>query len=211
MSIILQSRNCIDKYLGKYEILLETCEINEGNGIINGKMTLHTKSKKKLAIIEYYLSLNELFITNVQKYDKMLNVHNIPIKSTKIFLLYLLALYSDNVKYVKLISSPPTDYKVNKDFCLACYYQELGFTPEPYDTIEHDHIVYLINECIRRKIVKNTDKLLSMCLLCKCQEEIVSKNIDLNGLVINDIQVFMEGLIPNLKDALKKEFNEMNC
>ena len=52
-----------------------------------------------------------------------------------------------------------------------------------------------------------------MCLLCKCQEKIISKNIDLDGLAINDIQVDMVSLVPNLKKQLRNAIDEIdkNC
>ena len=127
--------------------------------------------------------------------------------------MYLLSSYiSKGVEYVKLTSSPPEYYKKGKDFCLSCYYQELGFEPEPNDDERYKRLDYLIKECIKRKIIKN-ENLLSMCLLCKCQEKIISKNIDLDGLAINDIQVDMVSLVPNLKKQLRNAIDEIdkNC
>jgi hypothetical protein len=44
-----------------------------------------------------------------------------------------------------------------------------------------------------------------MCLLCKCQEEIIKKTININGLKIDDIQVNMKAFISTIKSKLSNE------
>jgi hypothetical protein len=203
-SIAEESRNCIDKYLDIYGIVLETCEKNYFKyslKFINGRMTL-TSNNKIVGNLEYSLNNQELFIENIEIKD-----NNVPIKLTKIFLLYLLSLYSDRVKYVKLVSSPPDKYKRNRDFCLTCYYQQLGFLPEQDDDERYQRLDKIIKECKSRLSKNEYKNLLSMCILCKCQDDIIAKR--LKNFKINDLQVDMKALIPNIKLALKNDFEHI--
>lgn len=80
----------------------------------------------------------------------------LPIKLFKILLLYLLAFNADDIKSVSLTSSSSNDSKkIGKEFCLTCYYEELGFKPVNFDD--------MVKMCLKKL---NT----AMCTLCKCQK-----------------------------------------
>jgi hypothetical protein len=63
MSLTEQTRNCIDKYLEKFGVILETCEKNSYSyrrKQIQGTLSLY-KNKDRFGIIEYDLVTTQLF------------------------------------------------------------------------------------------------------------------------------------------------------
>lgn len=62
---IKQSRQCIDKYLQKFGVILETCEKHDysyNHKNIEGRMVLYINKEKLIGELEYDFNGNELFI-----------------------------------------------------------------------------------------------------------------------------------------------------
>ena len=119
MNVSSYSKHCIQKYLDKYNISLGVSEKFEKYDNMEGLMTISTKHDPAFGEFEYYFDGEELFIKKIC--IKQIK-HDLPIKLLKVFLLYLLAMYTDTVKYVKLFQYPDCD--------LSCYYKQLGFEPD---------------------------------------------------------------------------------
>ena len=160
------SKQCIQRYIEHFDISLNVHEEYKKVDMVNGEMTISTRHDPLFGEFEYYFDGNELFI---KKICIKQNKHNVPIKLLKVFLLYLLSMYSDRAKYVKLIADPyacDSLLGVGKEFCLSCYYQSLGFELE-----DQDFTTY-IKKCLC-KLDPSDKKLSSLCLLCKCQKQII--------------------------------------
>jgi hypothetical protein len=131
-------------------------------------------------------------------------------------LLYLIARYSyrKDIKYI-LLNSNPTAFiedkksieNSNRQHCLSCYYQTLGFEPVQAELEKfHD----LINVCLKR--LKKFDDYKNdkvMCILCDCQDYIDPNAIRLDGQRFNTFEITMTNLIKNLKYELKKMYDSL--
>lgn len=203
MDVSSYSKRCIQKYLDKYNISLGVSEKFEKYDIVNGSIVISTKHDPEFGEFEYYFDGKELFIKKIC--IKQIK-HNVPIKLLKVFLLYLLSMYSDSARYVKLIADPyacDSLIGVGREFCLSCYYQQLGFEPEDVDFTKY------IEQCLV-ELDPKYKKLSSMCLLCKCQEKIKSKEISIEDFGnFKNVKVSMKALIPKLKKALKSAYKEI--
>lgn len=198
MDILNYSKRCIRKYLKKYNIILEISEKDdEKSNMTKGKFVISTKNDPKFGKFKYEFDETYLFITDIHIKQ---NKHKVPIKLLKIFLLYLLSMHSDKVKYVKLMADPYSLLGVGTEFCLSCYYQKLGFEPDFTNYIE---------ECLR-VLDSEYKKLPSLCLLCECQKSIKSKKIKINNFGnFTNLKISMKALLPNLKKALKDAYMEI--
>ena len=125
MDVSSYSKRCIQKYLDKYNISLGVSEKFEKYDIVNGSIVISTKNDPEFGEFEYYFDGKELFIKKIC--IKQIK-HNVPIKLLKVFLLYLLSMYSDSAIYVKLFPYPDCD--------LSCYYKQLGFEPDINSTVK---------------------------------------------------------------------------
>jgi hypothetical protein len=119
MNVSSYSKRCIEKYLDKYNISLGVSEKFEKYDNVEGVMTISTKHDPAFGEFEYYFNGEELFIKRICIKEIK---HDLPIKLLKVFLLYLLAMYTNNAKYVKLIVDP--------EYNLSDYYKQLGFEPD---------------------------------------------------------------------------------
>lgn len=136
----------------------------------------------------------------------------IPIKLFKVFLLYLLVLFvKKGSQYITLIADSyygqtyKNSNKKGREFRLACYYQQLGFEP-----INKEQFIKHLYECKHNMSQKEYKDLKSMCILDKCQEQILLKKFDIN-LRFDILKVEMSLLIPNILIKLKDVLRDMKC
>ena len=114
--------DCIDRYLEKYDIVLENFTY-KSKDTIEGSLRLFN-AEKKFGHISYVIDkkTKNLHVTYV-------STHKPAVKFAKILLAYLLSTYSRHIETVTLSTTPGTTYRKGGDFCFV--YQKLGF--EPYE------------------------------------------------------------------------------
>lgn len=207
-NIVRQSRNCIDKYLQRFDVRLEMCEKNM-YGQIKGKIKLIDRKEKIFGILHYDYNGVELFIDRANISD---NKRGIIVKPLKVILLYLMALYIDKgVKHFTLRADytygkkDKEDEKEKKETCLACYYEMIGFRLENYESIA---IKPYIDVCVSKlpKYYKKSD----MCILCECQKHMAKGKFKVD-LDFQNLKVDMNASISDLIKSLKNALKEMDC
>lgn len=208
------SKQCIKKYLSTYNLVLETVEKNDKYGIV-GDLHLSIKIDNKkydkrfddsnlieFGHLHYSVSENILHIDKI--YIK--SIYKPSIKLTKVLMLHLLALYSkdEEIDYVSLVSSSS---KKGYEFCLACFYQKLGFEPVHFESKE------MVKKCLN--YIGKTEK--NMCILCTCQiysktnKNIMNFQTEIAPHINLDfLQIEMKAMLPRLKKMLKEANNEIN-
>lgn len=213
MSLENYSSDCIKKYLKVYRLILSSLfddDINGGVGELNLYVKLDSnvsatpsrfdkKKRIKIGYLRYSVDEDERTLhirvakTNVNSKYKP----NTSIKLFRVLLMHLLAMYSKKIRYVTLTAIPNDRNKVGEEFCLPCFYQELGFEPVHYDSKK------MVKECIKQlrkndEYCKSADKN-SMCILCKCQRYGLPFD---NVKNLRQLEIDMKALLPNLKKLL---------
>jgi hypothetical protein len=211
-NIIRKSRDCIDKYLTRFDVTLETCEQNS-YGQIKGTIKLIDRKKEIFGILYYDYCGTNLFIDKA-KISK--NKRGISVKLLKVVLLYLIALYIDKgVKHFTLRADPTYGdddkdeerEKNKKETCLACYYEIMGFSPDD-DEYQSIPIQPYLDACINNlpRNYKNS----KMCLLCECQNRIKDGKFRVD-LDFKKLKVDMNASISDLIKSLKSVLKDMSC
>ena len=201
------SKKCIKKYLKKYNLILESNEKDDNYGIV-GDLYLSVKIDDKKTDLGRFDKSNSLNIGNLHYSisddcdgNSVLHIDIISIKSshkpknttiklTRVLLLYLLALYSEDIYSITLVSTPNDSSKKGTELC---FYQELGFEPVNFES---------------KEMIKKCSYYLSkyMCILCRCQQYSKLKilpNVEL-------LQIDMKAMLPRLKKLLKEANHEIN-
>jgi hypothetical protein len=213
------SKKCIKKYLKKYNLILESNEKDDNYGIV-GDLHLSVKIDDKKTDLGRFDKSNSLNIGNLHYSisddcdgNSVLHIEIISIKSshkpknttiklTRVLLLYLLALYSEDIYSITLVSTPNDSSKKGTEFCLACFYQELGFEPVNFESKE------MIKKCSYYLSKYDKDDK-EMCILCRCQQYSKLKNIKILPNV-ELLQIDMKAMLPRLKKLLKETNHEIN-
>lgn len=212
MSLKSYSHKCIRRYLEKYNLVLEESGHTDRHGYV-GDLFLYIKvydvehSKKsiqlrkkiddemiKIGHLHYSLDYDQDNLQIDKVNIKSCHKPKLPIKLFKILLLYLLAFNADDIKSVSLTYSK----KIGKEFCLTCYYEELGFKPVNFE----------VGDMVKMCLIKNrTDS--AMCTLCKCQKY----NLPFTKRDLKFLQVDMKVLLPRLKLCLNDAYRtvEEDC
>ena len=212
------SKRCIKKYIETYNLILESIEKDDNYGLV-GNLEISVKIDIEKKDNSRFDKSNTIKIGNLHysisdDYDGKTVLHidtiyiksiykpiNITIKLTKVLLLYLLALHSTDIQSVTLVSTPNDSSKKGTEFCLACFYQELGFETVNFESKE------MIKKCISYIGEKKKEK--DMCILCRCQR--YNKNIlKENFPDVDMLQIDMKALLPRLEKLLKKANREIN-
>ena len=186
--------DCIDYYLEKFDIVLEDLSYKSKEKI-EGSLRLFN-SKIKFGYILYMIDKkNKNLHINYIYAPKTKDRPNVPIKFTKLLLVYLLSTYKRYIE-TSTLSAKPGTYRKKREFCLMCIYQELGF--EPYRSKDKQQIKDMLKKCnISSKSQKDT------CILCVCQKNSTKlDDVDLSLLYID-----MKALLPNLKRITKELSN----
>lgn len=166
------------------------------------------KKGKEFALFEYTCTGDQLLVDNVYSSE---NKNGINVNVLKIFLLYLLSLYTEKVEKVSLTAVPSygNGKEKGEETCLACYYQKLGF--KPIDDIED--MRKLEDYCISKLKENNRDyqQPYSICILCDCQREYKKRKEDirLDGFDFSKFNVRMDIMIPELQRELKKSYQDI--
>ena len=211
MSLIDYSKRVIRNYLYNYNITLKVEQSFEREPLFKqitekGKISISTKGKE-FGLFEYTCSDEELFIENVYVSENK----NGSLGFLKIFLLYLLSLYTQKVKKVSLTAVPSygNGKEKGEETCLACYYQKLGF--KPIDDIED--MKKLEDYCLGKlkEFNREYQQSYSICILCDCQREYKKKtgDIRLDGFDFTKFNVRMDILVPELQRELKKAYKDI--
>lgn len=212
MSLIEYSKRVIRNYLYNYNMSLKVEQSFEREPLFKqitekGKMSISTKGKE-FALFEYTCTGNQLLIDNVYSSQ---NKNGINVSILKIFLIYLLSLYTEKVEKVILtaVSSYGNGKEKGQETCLACYYQKLGF--KPIDDIEE--MQKLEEYCLGKLKEHNKEyrQPYSICILCDCQREYKNnkEDIRLDGFDFTKFNVRMDIMIPELKIELKKAYEDI--
>ena len=129
----------------------------------------------------------------------------VPIKFSKIILLYLLSLHSTKVEKITLIANPSYSDKSNTKFCLICLYETLGFTYIK-DT-SNLNITNLTNKCLAKleEGKYQYENIYSSCILCTCQKN----NIKFTNETFTPLEVEMDVLLPKLEKSIRDSYIEI--
>lgn len=218
MSLENYSADCIKKYLKVYRLILSSL-FDDGVGELNLYVKLDSnvsatpsrfdkKKRIKIGYLRYSVDEDERTLhirvakTNVNSKYKTTT----SIKLFRVLLMHLLAMYSKKIRYVTLTAIPNDRNKVGEEFCLPCFYQELGFEPVHYDSKK------MVKECIKQlrkndEYCKSADKN-SMCILCKCQRYGLPFD---NVKNLRQLEIDMKALLPNLKRLLDEAYYDTLC
>lgn len=192
------SKKCIENFIKNngFEIIERIIEQDLDGSIV--KIELENRNKK-IAEIRYNVDLESksLHIGSVK--SKIKNIENF--KFFKVVLLMLLSDYLSQVDTFTLMASPSGKLdKRGTEFCLLCYYEQLGFEIMDKDK---KRINKFIEKC--KKSI-SPDNLTDSCLLCKCQK----LEIDIGEQF--DIAMYsadMKAVAANIKDILLNYYNEI--
>lgn len=182
------SRNCIENFISNHGFQIDEEIVKDGSGL-EGKIVL--KGDKTIAMMRYSLhnKTKELNISLLKSNIK--NISNF--KFFKIALLMLLSEYLNKADKFTLMASPNGKiYEKGTEFCLMCYYEQLGF-----EFVNKSEIFTFFNKC--KKQLKDVEKYDS-CLLCKCQKL---------GMDISLYSADMYGLATNIKNILLDYYDEI--
>ena len=212
------SKKCIKKYLKIYNLILKSTEEDDDYGLVGDlKLSLKIDSKKRdasrfnksnrinIGKLRYSVSddYNGESVLHIERiYINSNHKPNTSIKLTKVLLLHLLALYSEDIYSITLVSTPNDLSKKGTEFCLACFYQELGFEPVNFESKE------MIKKC-SIYLDKNDKNEKEMCILCRCQRYSKTKNIEILPNV-ELLQIDMKAMLPRLQKLLKEANHEIN-
>ena len=212
MSLVEYSKRVIRNYLYNYNMSLKVEQSFEREPLFRqitekGKMTISTKGKE-FALFEYTCTGDQLLVDNVYSSE---NKNGINVNVLKIFLLYLLSLYTEKVEKVSLTAVPSygNGKEKGEETCLACYYQKLGF--KPIDDIED---MRKLEDYCSSKLKENNREYqqpYSICILCDCQREYKKRkgDIRLDGFDFSKFNVRMDIMIPELQRELKKAYQDI--
>uniref|UniRef100_A0A6C0KCV5 Uncharacterized protein n=1 Tax=viral metagenome TaxID=1070528 RepID=A0A6C0KCV5_9ZZZZ len=203
MSLKSYSSKCIKKYLMAYNMKLKHSYETDKNAETTGDLYIKLDVENvKIGHLHYSIDESANLHIDMIRVNRR-NKPSIPIKITKILLLYLLSKHTDDVQTATLTALPSNDQtKIGNEFCLICFYQQLGFDPIAYDSKK------MVDKCVRKikKIDPDYDKRSDMCILCECQKnDIIFTKIDLRYL-----RVDMKALLPNLIKLLDIAYNDIN-
>lgn len=202
MSIKSYSSKCIKKYLMAYNMKLKHSYETDKYGGTTGD--LHIKldvENEKIGHLHYSIDEYDNLHIDMIRINKR-RKPSIPIKITKMLLLYLLSKHSDDVKTATLTALPSGE-KTSNEFCLICFYQQLGFEPISYESKK------MVDKCVRKlkKIDQTYQKYQSdMCILCECQKN----NLEFTDIDLRYLQVDMKALLPNLVRLLDNAYKEID-
>jgi hypothetical protein len=177
-------------YMGKNELILEENRTIKPDEII------------------YNVKINNIYEQNIGKLrcvivksEKNLHIEwiklnsskpKIPIQLSKILILYVILLHIKYIKTLTLTASPGGNdkTKIGSEYCLMCFYQQLGFEPVNYETKE------IVKKCYEKlkKMKPDYHNYLSMCTLCECQKN----NITFTDIDITQLQVDMKALLSKM-------------
>ena len=199
MNVEQLSRKCIEFYFQIYNIQLlyshekikqlEECVIE----------LLYKSNKFGYINFDIYHDTNVLEINLIEINESR---PYIPLKLTKILLLYIFSLHT-NINIIKLNASPSTGNKLGKEFCLLCFYEQLGFSPTDEQEIEEiNTLTKICSSTIESHIIKNLHK---TCLLCICQKN----NNVFKKEQFRRLQVRMSVLFPKLLTILMETYIEI--
>ena len=196
------SRACIELYLQKYQIKMEYNKEKNSipSCIIYYKIELFHMKKSNIKFGEIKYSIHKDM--NILEIDDLYidqSKPDVPIKLTKIILLYLLSLHQEITKVT--LNANPAYGKQGTEFCLLCFYYELGFTPT-YENAYEFNITNLTNKCLGQLEEGDYYNKPSECILCKCQRQ----NISFSDLDFSRMQVEMSVLIPRMKQILAETY-----
>lgn len=191
------SRECVETYLGKYNISLFFYKDTEEEKY---KIELYTSYERiPFGFIEY--SFDDKNTMNINSLEINERKPSTSTQLTKILLLYILSIHISIIKKVVLNANPGWGESIGKgkEFCLLCFYQKLGF--EPVTRIINDiDFDSLEKECnySSKYILPQT------CILCECHKnkKFIFKNF-------RSLQVEMTALLPNLENALRESYERI--
>lgn len=217
LDIVEYSEKCIKKYLDKYGFRLKITEEFGPKGVYKGTIIMKRKDDPKFGIVKYEFDNGEkdLYISDIYMSD---NKHGITVSLMRVILLYLFSYYSNrSIEYIRLNAVPTYENEIMKDsekyltkgiekgYCLSCYYQKLGFEPIESDL---EKLSKMIDMCLTKLGPSYTYRY-PLCVLCDCQRKINVNDIKLEGFKPTAMEITMERLLPNLKQALKDAYRQI--
>lgn len=218
------ARLCIKKYIAKYDLILEHSYRDDNYGM-NGDMYLYIKQRHikhsnksfrqgktftdesiKIGHLHYSVDDEENNLQIDKINIKSTHKPELPVKLFKILLLYLLS-FDMSIKSATLVAVNGDKTKIGEEFCLSCYYEELGFRPINLTIVEQ--IDDMFKTCSRKLKKKNNydDRQTPICTLCRCQK----MKISFTQEDLSPLQVDMKVLAPRLQYFLNKAYKEIDC
>lgn len=187
-NIDLYAEDSIVKYLKQYQIKIKHSYTIDNYGRVGDLFLL--LDRQKIGHLHYSVdsSIKNLHIDKIKIDSKSRG--DIPLKFSKLILIYVLSFYAKRILTVSLTAISSLDpSKQGEEYCLACFYQRMGFEP-------------VMDELIKNELNERNGKyedIENMCLLCKCQRN----HISFSKRNLQYLQVDMKALLPNLVRSLE--------